>query len=206
MAVLAIVAMQWLGSSTDVHAAERNQSVSEKRAEGHSATERQSQVIQVNADLTHDIDRLEKRGTQSDVYDLFSRPASPSSAARSRGKEAAPVQPAKTKPDETEVIVVKPVVIAPPVQAIVAPIVAPVVLPPPPPPPAPKPPAVPFAYMGKFEEGDRSVYFFVKGDKLYMVKPGEDIDEAYSFDGEADHQLRLTYKPLRVAQTLTVGP
>lgn len=76
----------------------------------------------------------------------------------------------------------------------------------PPPPPPPKPPALPFTYMGKFEQGSRIVYFLVKADKLYTVMAGEDIDESYFLEGEAGNQLRITYKPLRIAQTLTVGP
>ncbi len=220
VATSAIVALQWLDPSTDVHAAEGGQSVSEKRAEAHSASGHQGKAIQVSADLTHDIDRLEKRGSQSDVYDLFSRPVPPSSSLRSKGKaggkEAPSLQPPQTDLDKTEVVSEEPVVITPSaVKATVAPIadpveshpspVAPPVIASPPPPPPPKPPALPFSYMGKLEEGDRTVYFLVKGDKLYMVKAGEDVDDAYSFDGEVDHQLQLTYKPLRIAQTLTVG-
>ena len=86
VAASAIVAMQWLDPSADVHAAEGGQSVSEKRVETHSATERQGKVIQVSADLTHDIDRLEKRGTRSNIYDLFSRRGQTSSAGDSPGQ------------------------------------------------------------------------------------------------------------------------
>ena len=129
MAASVIVAMPWLGSSVVVHA-----------AEGSAAPERHGKAIPVSADLTHDLERLEKRGTQSDVYDLFSRPAPSSSSARAkgqaRGKGAHPVRPSETDPSEVEEIVAAPVVVAPPaVQTPVPPIAAPVVAPPPPPPP-----------------------------------------------------------------------
>ncbi|THJ22594.1 MAG: hypothetical protein CAF44_005170 [Nitrospira sp. CG24D] len=184
-------------------------------------------IVQVSADLSRDLDRLEKRGAGGEVFDLFSPSVGSSSLQKGKagGKRVVPVQPAKGEEDEVEVITNDTVVLVQPQPQPLEPVVAlpapaPVVsvpLPPaipvtppvvaaPPPPPPPKPPAVPFAYIGKFEEGERTVYFLVKGDKLYMVKAGEDIDEAYSFDGEAGNQLRLTYKPLRIAQTLTVGP
>jgi hypothetical protein len=222
VAASAIVAMQWLDPSADVHAAEGGQSVSEKRAETHSAEERQGQVIQVSAGLTHDIDRLEKRGTRSNIYDLFSRRGQPSSAGESPGQMSSSGRSPQTsssgrtknmtsgregrssrqsarpsaEPAPVAAAAVEPTIPPPP------PIVAA-----PPPPPAPKPPAVPFVYMGKLTETDRTVYFLVKGDKLYTVRPGEEIDGSYMFEGEVGNQIRLTYKPLHVAQTLTMmGP
>ena len=183
-------------------------------------------IVQVSADLSRELDRLEKRGAGGEVFDLFSPSAGSSARSKGKagGKRVVPVQPAKGEEDEVEVIPNDTVVLVQPMEPVVAPpapapvvsvpvptaisVPPPVVAAPPAPPapPPPKPPAVPFAYIGKFEEGERTVYFLVKGDKLFMVKAGEDIDEAYSFDGETGNQLRLTYKPLRVAQTLTVGP
>ena len=213
VAASAIVAMQWLDPSADVHAVEGGQSVSEKQAETHSATERQGQVIQVSAGLTHDIDRLEKRGTRSNIYDLFSRrgqtssagesPGQMSSAGRSKnmtsgreGRSSRQSARPSAEPAPVAAAAGEPTIPPPP------PIVAA-----PPPPPAPKPPAVPFVYMGKLTETDRTVYFLVKGDKLYTVRPGEEIDGSYMFEGEVGNQIRLTYKPLHVAQTLTMmGP
>lgn len=195
----------------------------------YTAPSKSVKVVQASADLSLDLDRLGKRGAGGEVFDLFPPAAGSSSQSKGKagGKRSAPAQPAKGEADEmvvnpgdAVVSVVPPLELSLPAQespaaapVLIAPLppppsVAPPVIaaPPPPPPPAPKPPAVPFVYIGKFEEGARTVYFLVKGDKLFMVKAGEDIDEAYSFDGEADNLLRLTYKPLRVAQTLTVGP
>lgn len=224
VAASAIVAMQWLDPSADVHAAEGGQSVSEKRAETHSAEERQGKVIQVSAGLTHDIDRVEKRGTRSNIYDLFSRrgqtpsavdspgqmsssgrsPGQMSSAGRSKnmasgkeGRSSGQSARPSTEPAPVAAAEVQPTVPPPPPPIVAAP----------PPPPAPKPPALPFVYMGKLTETDRTVYFLVKGDKLYTVRPGEEFDGSYVFEGEVGNQIRLTYKPLHVAQTLTMmGP
>jgi hypothetical protein len=199
VAASAIVAMQWLAPGTDVHAAEGG--------------ERQGKVIQVSADLTLDIDRVEKRGRRSDIYDLFSRrgqassagdsPDQTSSSGRSKsktsgraGKSSGQSARPSAEPAPVAVAAVQPTIPPPP------PIVEA-----PPPPPAPKPPAVPFIYMGKLTETDRTVYFLVKGDKLYTVRPGEEFDGSYVFEGEVGNQISLTYKPLHVAQTLTMmGP
>lgn len=208
VAASAIVAMQWLDPSADVHAAEGG--------------ERQGKVIQVSAGLTHDIDRVEKRGTRSNIYDLFSRrgqtssagdsPGQMSSSGRSQassagrsknmasgreGKSSGQSARPSAEPAPVAAAEVQPTIPPPPPPIIAAP----------PPPPAPKPPAVPFVYMGKLTETDRTVYFLVKGDKLYTVRPGEEIDGSYVFEGEVGNQIRLTYKPLHVAQTLTMmGP
>ena len=200
VAASAIVAMQWLDPSADVHAAEGG--------------ERQGKVIQVSADLTLDIDRVEKRGSRSNIYDLFSRRGQTSSAGdspgqmsssgrsknmtsgregRSSGQSARP----SAEPAPVAAAEVQPTIPPPPPPIVAAP----------PPPPAPKPPAVPFVYMGKLTETDRTVYFLVKGDKLYTVRPGEEFDGSYVFEGEVGNQISLTYKPLHVAQTLTMmGP
>lgn len=187
----------------------------------HAAPGKPVKMVQVSTDLSRALDRLEMRGAEGEIFDMFSPSVGSSSRLKGKagGKSVAPAPSANGEQDETAVIPNETVVRAPAVEQVMAapvvsvplppppPVAQPIVAaPPPPPPPPPKPPAVPFAYIGKLEEGERTVYFLVKGDKLYMVKAGEDIDEAYSFDGETGTQLRLTYKPLRVAQTLTVGP
>ena len=206
--------------------AEAASPASDNESPRHAAPAKPVKIVPVSADLSRDLDRLETRGAGGEVFDLFSPSAGSSSRPKGKagGKRVAPAPSAKGEEDEVEVIPDEPVALAPSIEQVAtAPVAVPVVSvplppaipvtppvvaapPPPPPPPPPKPPAVPFAYIGRLEEGERTVYFLVKGDKLFMVKAGEDIDEAYSFDGEAGNQLRLTYKPLRIAQTLTVGP
>lgn len=197
-----------------------------------SAEEPSIKIVQVNAELSHNLDRLERRVARDEVYDLFPKPKPkpvppPSDSAPPSGKSLGKKgggQPLSSQPDSEGALVESGAMPSPPIKVVEIPIPAPlvapppppppsvpviapvVVAPPPPPPPPPKPPAVPFVYMGRLEEGGQTVYFLVKGEKLFMVKVGEDIDETYSLEGEADHQLRLVYKPLHIAQTLTVGP
>jgi len=87
--------------------------------------------------------------------------------------------------------------------------------PPPPPPPvavvavAPPPPTappVPFSVMGSYSRpGERKTYFLTRGDRVFDVHVGDTIDNTYSVDGESSGQLRLTYKPLNIQQTLPLG-
>lgn len=197
-------------------------------------------VVQVGADISRQLDRLEKRESGGEIYDLFSRQRSSTGArapVKTKPTEPEPLRSSTPtrEPEQQEENVAEearqdiqpavnpqppaPAPVQPPIPAVTAapappppPLPAPVLAPPPPavapppPPPAPKPPALAFTYMGKLEEDGRAVYFLVKADKLYMVKAGEDIDDTYSFEGEFGNQLRLTYKPLRIAQTLTIGP
>lgn len=80
---------------------------------------------------------------------------------------------------------------------------APVVYVPPPPPQAPP---LPFTVMGSYAHpGNATVYFLTRGDRVFDVHVGDTIDNTYSVDGVADGQLKLTYKPLNIQQTLPVG-
>lgn len=88
------------------------------------------------------------------------------------------------------------------------------VAPPPPPPapvvyvrpPPPQAPPLPFTVMGSYAHpGDATVYFLTRGDRVFDVHIGDTIDGIYSVDGEADGQLKLTYKPLNIQQTLLLG-
>jgi len=86
---------------------------------------------------------------------------------------------------------------------------------PPPPPPAPvvvvKPPPptappLPFTVMGSYAHpGDATVYFLTRDDRVFDVHIGDTIDNIYSVDGVADGQLRFTYKPLNIQQSLPLG-
>ncbi|HJX19181.1 MAG TPA: hypothetical protein VJ437_13455 [Acidiferrobacterales bacterium] len=77
---------------------------------------------------------------------------------------------------------------------------------PPPPPPPPEAPPLPFVYMGKLQEGGgHLVFFLVKGDRVYTVRAGDVIDATYKVEGVSGGKLTLTYLPLNIQQTLTVG-
>lgn len=88
------------------------------------------------------------------------------------------------------------------------------VAPPPPPPapvvvvvpPPPTAPPLPFTVMGSYTRpGDATVYFLTRGDRVFDVHIGDTIDNIYSVDAEANGELVLTYKPLNIKQTLSVG-
>jgi hypothetical protein len=74
------------------------------------------------------------------------------------------------------------------------------------PPPPPSAPPLPFAFMGQYlEPSGRQVIFLVRGDRLYTTSPGEVIDNTYRVEGIQSGQLGLTYLPLNIKQTLSVG-
>ena len=82
--------------------------------------------------------------------------------------------------------------------------------PPPPPPPGPPPPPsappLPYIYMGSYvQEGEPTVYFLVKADRVYNVKIGDTLDDIYSIDAVSNGTMAITYKPLNIQQTLAVG-
>jgi hypothetical protein len=88
--------------------------------------------------------------------------------------------------------------------------------PPPPPPPAPavvaapppppSAPPLPFTVMGSYAHpGELATYFLTRGDRVFDVRVGDTIDNTYSVDGDSEGQLQLTYKPLNIRQTLSIG-
>ena len=82
-------------------------------------------------------------------------------------------------------------------------------VPPPPPPPAPPsppaPPPLPFTYLGKLLEGERSVVFLTNLDRNYTVKSGDVIENTYRVEEIRVPMMTLTYMPLNMKQTLYIG-
>lgn len=77
---------------------------------------------------------------------------------------------------------------------------------PPPPPPPPTAPPLPFAFMGSYQETDgRLIIFLTKGERLYTVSPGDVIDGTYRVEDVVSGQLGLTYLPLNIRQSMSVG-
>jgi hypothetical protein len=88
-----------------------------------------------------------------------------------------------------------------------------------PPPPRPEPvrntapvirtptaPPLPFEYIGRYEQaGAGTLYYLVKGDRVYDVKIGDVIDNTYSVEKVANGQLFFTYLPLNSSQGLRLG-
>jgi len=78
--------------------------------------------------------------------------------------------------------------------------------PPPPPPPPPTPPPVPFTYLGRMEDPPGEVtVFLLKGDAMYLAKPGQVIEKQYRVEGVSGKQLGITYLPLNTKQFITIG-
>ncbi|MCM2320784.1 MAG: hypothetical protein NDI93_15895 [Pseudomonas sp.] len=79
----------------------------------------------------------------------------------------------------------------------------------PPPPVTAAPPAVaptlPFEFIGKMDDAQRLRVFLLRGEKIYTVTVGEVIDGTYRVERIADSEMVLTYLPLNVRQTLSVG-
>ncbi|MNZ99389.1 hypothetical protein D3C78_1187100 [compost metagenome] len=83
---------------------------------------------------------------------------------------------------------------------------APVWTPPAPvaPPPATAPP-LPFEFVGKLDDAQRLRVFLTRGEKIYTVTVGDVIDGTYRVERIKGDEMVLTYLPLNVTQTLSVG-
>ncbi|PSS57801.1 hypothetical protein [Pseudomonas sp. BBP2017] len=77
-------------------------------------------------------------------------------------------------------------------------IVAPVALP-------PAAPALPFQFVGRLDDRDDQQVFLQSGEKLYVVRRGDVIDDVYRIEHISATELSLVYLPLHLSQTLSVG-
>jgi hypothetical protein len=83
--------------------------------------------------------------------------------------------------------------------------------PPPPPPGSVKPeppmaPPLPFRYFGQMVEDGVPVVFLERGTRNYAVKQGDNIDGSYRVDQIRRDAVLITYLPLDMKQTLSIGP
>jgi hypothetical protein len=79
---------------------------------------------------------------------------------------------------------------------------------PPPPPMKPQPPSPPpmqFKYLGKVIEGDETRVFLALGERNYIVKPGESINNQYRLDEVNERSMTFTYLPLNAKQMLATA-
>lgn len=82
----------------------------------------------------------------------------------------------------------------------------------PPPPPGsvkaepPKAPPLPFRYFGQMNEDGVMVVFLERGARNYAVKQGDNIDGSYRVDQIRRDSVQITYLPLDMKQTLSIGP
>lgn len=79
---------------------------------------------------------------------------------------------------------------------------------PPPPAPAPPPPeapALPFEFIGKLDDAERLRVFLTRGERIYTVTVGDVIDGTYRVERIGGSEMVMTYLPLNLTQTLSVG-
>ncbi|TLP65348.1 MULTISPECIES: hypothetical protein [Pseudomonas] len=78
------------------------------------------------------------------------------------------------------------------------PVVSPVIV-------APTAPALPFQFVGRLGDRDDLQVFLQDGEKLYVVRQGDVIEDTYRLDHVSANELGLVYLPLHQLQTLSVG-
>lgn len=77
---------------------------------------------------------------------------------------------------------------------------------PPAPPPKPEPPPLPFKYLGRIIEPDKSEAFLLaQGDRVLAVSVGNVIDGTYKVEKYENGQLYFLYQPMKARQVLAVG-
>lgn len=70
---------------------------------------------------------------------------------------------------------------------------------------APTAPALPFQFVGRLGDRDDLQVFLQSGEKLYVVRQGDVIEDTYRLDRVSANELDLVYLPLHQSQTLSVG-
>jgi hypothetical protein len=69
----------------------------------------------------------------------------------------------------------------------------------------PTAPPLPFQFIGKLEDSQQLQVFLQNGERLYVVRAGDVIDDTYKIDRISATEMSLVYLPLKFAQTLSVG-
>ncbi|WP_144173518.1 hypothetical protein [Pseudomonas sp. Kh13] len=72
-------------------------------------------------------------------------------------------------------------------------------------PAAPTAPELPFQFIGRIGDRDDLQIFLQSGEKLYVVRQGDVIEDTYRLDRVSANELHLVYLPLHQSQTLSVG-
>ncbi|MDU9404282.1 hypothetical protein RTH46_17480 [Pseudomonas sp. zfem004] len=70
---------------------------------------------------------------------------------------------------------------------------------------APTAPELPFEFVGRLGDRDDLQVFLQNGEKLYVVRQGDVIEDTYRLDRVSATELSLVYLPLHQSQTLSVG-
>jgi hypothetical protein len=67
-------------------------------------------------------------------------------------------------------------------------------------------PPLPYTYMGKMQESSgQLIIYLVRGDKPYIVKEGDVLDDAYRVEKVEAGRITFTYMPMAATQVLQTG-
>lgn len=69
----------------------------------------------------------------------------------------------------------------------------------------PTAPPLPFQFVGRLADRSDLQVFLQSGEKIYVVRKGDVIDETWRIERISDEEMSLVYLPLHLAQTLSVG-
>ncbi|QAY92866.1 hypothetical protein [Pseudomonas sp. ACM7] len=69
----------------------------------------------------------------------------------------------------------------------------------------PTAPPMPFQFIGKLNDRSDLQVFLQSGEKIYVVRKGDVIDDTWRIEGISDMELSFVYLPLHLSQTLSVG-
>jgi hypothetical protein len=69
----------------------------------------------------------------------------------------------------------------------------------------PTAPPMPFQFIGKLNDRSDLQVFLQSGEKIYVVRKGDVIDDTWRIEGISDVELSFVYLPLHLSQTLSVG-
>jgi len=85
--------------------------------------------------------------------------------------------------------------------------IAPPPPPPPPyvPPPPPQAPALPFSYMGRWQEAGQTTYYLTRGMLPVSVRSGQILDGVWRLEPVTGGLLNFTYLPLNQTRSLRTG-
>lgn len=71
-------------------------------------------------------------------------------------------------------------------------------------PPPPSAPPLPFTYLGKLVDGDKTEVFIARGDEHYSAEQGRTIDGQYRIEKVTANAVTFVYLPLGIRQRLPV--
>ena len=69
----------------------------------------------------------------------------------------------------------------------------------------PTAPPLPFQFVGRLDDRSDLQVFLQSGEKIYVVRKGDVIDDNWRIERISDVELSFVYLPLHVSQTLSVG-